>query len=105
MKFRIYRQAPKPSNRGRYGKQLAEVNKRKAQEFAEKVRPILLDIMSNARIKDARNPRWLAEKLNAMGIPSAHGGKWSRETVRRLLKRLAPEFLREFNQLRDRKVK
>ncbi len=96
MKFRIPRRTKTTSNRGQYGKVLSEVNKRKAQAFAEGLRPTIMEVMLNAGSKNARRPKELAEALNAKGVPSALGGKWCRETVRRLLNRLGPEYIQEF---------
>ncbi len=96
MMIRIPRRVKKTSNRGRYGKMLAEINKREAKERDEKMRPILMDAMLRANGKKYRMYQALADTLNDQGVVSARGDKWSRETVRRLMKRLGPEFMRDF---------
>ena len=91
----------KNSKRAQNGAVLAEINRHEAQQFAENLRPILLNEMLNAgSSKKARANKALARALNAKGVATARGGRWHTETVRRLRKRLGPEFMQEFREAR-----
>ena len=94
----------KNSKRGQNGATLAKANKLAAHRFAEKLRPILLNEMLNAGSKEARANRALAQTLNATGVATARGGRWHTETVRRLRKRLGPEFMQEFREARKERL-
>ena len=95
----------KNSKRGQNGATLAKANKLAAHRFAENLRPILLNEMLNAGTgRKARSHKALAEALNAKGVPTARGGRWHTETVRRLLKRLGPEFMQEVREARKERA-
>ena len=89
------KQIPK---RGPYGAVLAQSNKQAAQEFAESLRPIIIETMLLARSMKGMGPKELAAALNANGIPTARDAQWHPETVRRVLKRLGPSLKREFKK-------
>ena len=76
---------------GRHGAVLASHNKAGAREFAESLRPLLLELMRVCRL----GPRRLARKLNERGIPARGGGRWYPVTAHRLLERLGPSFEEE----------
>ena len=76
---------------GRHGAILAARNKVDAREFAESLRPLLLELMRVCRL----GPRRLARKLNERGIPARGGGRWYPVTAHRLLERLGPSFEEE----------
>jgi DNA invertase Pin-like site-specific DNA recombinase len=60
----------------------SEASKREADELAERMRPILIEL---AHLPSARQ---IAGELNRRGIKSATGGEWSAKTVGRLQRRL-----------------
>ena len=82
---------------GRHGAVLAARNRREAQEFAESMRPVLLDLMRFGR----PGPRRLARELNDRGIPARNGGRWHPATVQRLIVRLGPSFEQQWSRARD----
>lgn len=89
---------------GRHGAVLAARNRQDAQEFAETLRPLLLDLESSRRSNSPRlGSRHLARKLNELGIPARNGGKWYPATVDRLLKRLGSSLDEECKQIRTAK--
>ena len=94
----------KNSKRGQNGAVLAEINRREAQQFAEKLRPILLNEMLYAGSIEARTNKALARALNAKAVPTARGGRWHIETVRRLRKRLGAEFTQEVRKARKERL-
>ena len=104
MKPGITSHGQKKSKRGQNGAALAKANKREAQQFAENLSPILLDEMLNAGSKEARSNKALARALNANGVATARSGRWHTETVRRLRKRLEPEFMQEFREARKERA-
>jgi len=61
---------------------LAQANKAAAVERAEQLRPLL------AELSDGRSLREIAAELDARGITTPQGAKWSAAGVRRLLQRL-----------------
>ena len=69
---------------GTNGGKLAQHNRRAADEFAEELRPLILQLMLARR----RGPVMLARELNRMGVPASRGGRWHPATVDRLLRRL-----------------
>ena len=60
----------------------SEASKRQADELAERMRPILIEML---HLPSARQ---IAAELNRRGIKSATGGQWSSKTVTRLRERL-----------------
>ncbi|PCI44544.1 MAG: hypothetical protein COB49_10985 [Alphaproteobacteria bacterium] len=89
------KQIPK---RGPYEIVLAQSNKRAAQEYAESLRPIIIETMLPARSGKGMGPKALAAALNAKGIPTARDAQWHPETVRRVLMRLGPSLKQEFKE-------
>lgn len=75
-----------------------QANKAEADKFAEKMRPILLEVALKAG--NSRKSVVIARMLNERGIPTARGGDWHPETVKRLLRRLQPEFDQELSHLK-----
>ena len=69
---------------GMNGSKLAQHNRSAADQFAESLRPLILELMLTPR----RGPVRLARELNLRGVPARYGGKWHPATVDRLLKRL-----------------
>jgi hypothetical protein len=57
-------------------------NRQKAQEFAEKLRPVMAELANLSTHK-------VVAELNRRGIKSAQGGEWHPQTVVRLRQRLA----------------
>tara|TARA_R110000868_G_scaffold133642_3_gene345324 strand:+ start:6874 stop:7533 length:660 start_codon:yes stop_codon:yes gene_type:complete len=55
-----------------------------ADEFAEKLRPIIAGLRSQG----IESPTAIAEEFNRKGVATAKSGRWSSATTRRLLKRL-----------------
>ncbi|MCF3628217.1 recombinase family protein [Thalassospiraceae bacterium LMO-SO8] len=78
-----------------------EANKAGADAFAEKMRPILLKLSLEAGV--VCGSVVLARMLNEQGIPTARSGKWHPETVKRLLRRVQPNFDEELCELRKQK--
>lgn len=78
-----------------------QINKVEADKFAEKMRPILLELSLLAGAK--HGPVVLTRMLNERGIPTVRGGRWHPETVKRLQRRLQPEFDQELNLLKKEK--
>jgi len=68
---------------GSAGKIRAAENSASADQFAESLRPLLIELMSRTRATDR-----LAYRLNQMGLPTPRGGRWHRATVHRLIERL-----------------
>lgn len=73
----------------------AAINKSEADEFAEQMRAIVLEIA----MQDCIISPWgktfahlLAQRLNECGVKSRTGGAWHPTTARRLVERLGPEF-------------
>ena len=81
---------------GTHGAVLAKKNKDNSQEFAESLRPVILDLMLNAKSVKHRGSTALAEKLNELEIPTVRGGKWYAENVQRIMKRLEPGLSESF---------
>ncbi len=78
-------------------------NKAAADQFAEKMRPILLELSLKAGAKSGSVV--LARMLNEREVPTVRGGQWHPETVKRLLRRLQPEFDEELCRLRKEQSK
>lgn len=78
-------------------------NKAAAEKFAKKMRPILLNLSLEAGAISGSVV--LARMLNEQGVPTVRGGRWYPETVKRLLRRVQPEFDEELHQLREEKRK
>lgn len=76
-----------------------EANKVGADAFAEKMRPILLKLSLEAGV--VCGSVVLARMLNERDIPTARGGKWHPETVKRLLRRIQPNFDEKLCELRE----
>ncbi len=90
---------------GRYGAVLAARNRQDAQEFAETLHPLLLDLESSRCLGSPHlRSRRLARKLNELGIPARNGGKWYPTTVDRLLKRLGASLEEERKHIREAKL-
>ncbi len=66
------------------GSKLAQHNRSAADEFAEELRTLILELM----LARHRGPVKLARELNRIGVPTSRGGKWHPATVDRLLRRL-----------------
>ena len=84
------------TERGWYGRILGEKNKREAQSFAVSLRPLILELM----LERVRGPKALAEELNKRNMPTRTGGKWCRETVHRMIKRLEPSLSKDVKEAR-----
>ncbi len=84
------------SKRGRHGAVLARLNKQEAQQLAESLRPEVIKAMLKTGKPKGGGPKAIAAYLNAQEVPTARGGKWHPETVRRLLKQLEPGLETEF---------
>ncbi len=78
---------------GRHGAVLAARNKAEAQQYAETLVPLLLQLEEARPLHHPRfGPRRLARKLNELGVPGRNGGVWHPATVARL--HLAPPAVR-----------
>ena len=82
---------------GKHGAVLAARNRQEADEFADSMRPVLLDLMRFSRL----GPKKLARRLNDLGIPARSGGRWHPATVHRLIERLGPSFEQQQLKVRD----
>ncbi|MDR5727949.1 MAG: hypothetical protein RB191_11040 [Terriglobia bacterium] len=71
---------------GASGQNLADHNIAVAHEHAAKLRPLIVALIGAV----GEAPERLAYHMNRMDVPTARGGRWSRSTVRRVIKRLAP---------------
>lgn len=101
MKLGMTSHGQKKSKRGKNGVVLAKANKLAAHQFAKSLRPTVFELMVNAGTsRKARSQKALAEALNAKNVATARGGRWHTETVRRLLKRLGPEFKQQVDRAR-----
>jgi hypothetical protein len=69
---------------GATGKDRARENKAKAQDFADKIAPIIWEYQADGITKVSE----LVRELNARQVPTANGGRWGRTTVYRLLERI-----------------
>jgi len=67
------------------GKDRAEENKAAADAFAERMAPILDSLRTHNGLTGYEE---MAQALNELRIPTAHGGQWYRTTVKRLIERL-----------------
>lgn len=83
-------------SRGSNGYWLARKNQRDAAEFAQALRPILLDLMAY----HGGRPRRVAKALNDAKVPTRSGGKWHSTTVIRTVKYLGDDFLRDLHEAR-----
>ena len=72
------------------------LNRQAADEFAESLRPLILELMLAPR----RGPVRLARELNRLGVPASRVGKWHPATVDRLLRRL-PGLKEEIAKARE----
>ena len=81
---------------GAYAAVLAQQNRERADQLAESLRPLMLQLMLARR----RGPVRLARELNRIGVPASRGGKWHPATVDRLLKRL-PGLKEEIAKARE----
>ncbi len=66
----------------------SELNRLMADQFAERLRPVLLELAVRRKYKTCD----LVRELNKHDVPTANGGKWHRTTIERLLIRLGEEF-------------
>ena len=73
---------------GSYGKVLAKQNCEAANNFAQSMWDILLEV----RTSGFRTHTAIADELNRRGIPTPRNGRWHRKTVDRVLKRLGEDF-------------
>jgi len=78
-------------------------NKIAANKFAKQMRPILMELSLLAGAKNG--PVVLARMLNERGIPTVRGGEWHPETVKRLMRRLQPEFDEDLKRARAENYK
>ncbi len=89
---------------GAHGKVLAARYKARAEEFAEALRPLIVQIASEvgtARIGATA----LARELNTRAVPTpSGGGRWHPTTVRRLFERLGPTFVAEIRKAACAKI-
>lgn len=86
---------------GTHSALLAQKSKDRAKAFAEKVRPVLLEICTEGGMLgpgDRINAKRIADELNARGHPAQQGGNWQPTTVRRLIERLGTSFRDEVKQ-------
>lgn len=81
---------------GAYAAVLAQQNRERADQFAESLRPLILELMLARR----RGPVKLAREHNRIGVPASRGGKWHPATVDRLLRRL-PGLKEELAKARE----
>lgn len=63
--------------------QLGEIMKNKADEFAD----MMGECLDMIRADGYTSTRKIAERFNELGIKSARGGKWSHDTVSKLIRR------------------
>ncbi|WP_339713152.1 recombinase family protein [uncultured Sneathiella sp.] len=63
-------------------------NKAAANEFAEAMKPLLLELAANRKFGVSA----ITRELNKRGLKGPRGGDWHRTTVRRMLKRLGKDF-------------
>jgi hypothetical protein len=87
-------------SRGDNGYWLARKNEREAAEFAQSLRPILLEFMA----RHGGRPRRVAEALNDANVPTRSGGKWYSTTVIRTVKYLGQSFLNDLHHAKQRAV-
>ena len=76
---------------GSGAKELAGRNRLAALQFAESLRPRIVDLM----VRGLRRPAWLARELNELNIMTPKGRRWYPATVKRLIKRLGPSLKTE----------
>lgn len=69
---------------GQTGKIRAKENKKKAQDFALTLNPVIEEL----RGEGIRTVREICNELNLRKIPTARGGRWHLPTVHNLLKRI-----------------
>lgn len=69
---------------GTTGKRRAEENKKKANQFAEKLKPVFQELEQEGITASHR----IADELNKRNIPTAREGKWHAQTVLNLKKRI-----------------
>lgn len=69
---------------GKNGKKLAIQNRRKADQFAKKLRPVIHQLEKTG----VTTLRGIADELNRREIPTYHGARWHKTTVHNLLRRM-----------------
>ncbi len=83
---------------GAHAPVLAQQNRERADQFAESLRPLMLQLMLARR----RGPVKLARELNRIGVTTSRGGRWHPATVDRILRRL-PGLKEELAKAREAK--
>jgi hypothetical protein len=73
---------------GRAGRALADRNAAAAKERADRLRPLVAELIALG----VRRPSYLARCLNRMGVPTARGGWWRTSTAVDVLNRLGPSL-------------
>ncbi len=73
---------------GRAGRGLADRNAAVANEHANRLRKLVAELIALG----VRQPSYMAQCLNRMGVPTSRGKRWRASTATRLIKRLGPSL-------------